>query len=37
MTCAHVCKGFMWRMQGVKFSADVFVVELNKRDMVLRV
>jgi len=37
MTCTHVCKNFLWKMQGVQFSIDVFVVELNNCDMVLGV
>ena len=37
MTCTHVCKNFLWKMQGVKFFTDVFVVELNNCDMVLGV
>jgi hypothetical protein len=37
MTCTHVCKNFLWKMQGVQFSTDVFVVELNNCDMVLGV
>ena len=37
MTCTHVCKNFLWKMQGVKFFTDVFVVELNNCDIVLGV
>jgi hypothetical protein len=37
MTYTHVCKNFLWKIQGVKFFTDVFVVELNNYDMVLGV
>jgi hypothetical protein len=37
MTCTYVCKNFLWKMQGVKYFANMFVVKLNNCDMVLEV
>ena len=35
MSCESVCKGLKWKMQGVNFEADVFIMDLNNYDMVL--
>ena len=35
MDCSAMCRNFRWRMQGVTFEADVFIVDLINCDMVL--
>jgi hypothetical protein len=35
MSCAKLCKNLQWKMQGVQFQADVFVMALQNYDMVL--
>jgi hypothetical protein len=35
MHCSVMCRNFSWRMQGVHFVADVFIVDLLNCDMVL--
>lgn len=35
MSCSSVCKNLQWKMQGVQFQADVFVMKLQNYDMVL--
>jgi hypothetical protein len=35
MSCTTVCKNLQWKMQGVQFQADVFVMKLQNYDMVL--
>jgi hypothetical protein len=35
MSCTTVCKNLQWKMQGVQFQADVFVMKLKNYDMVL--
>ena len=35
MSCVAVCKNLKWKMQGVQFQADVFVMKLQSYDMVL--
>jgi len=35
MHCSAMCRNFRWRMQGVNFEADVFIVDLINCDMVL--
>jgi len=35
MHCSVMCRNFSWRMQGVYFVADVFIVDLINCDMVL--
>jgi hypothetical protein len=35
MSCESVCKGLKWKIQGVSFEADVFIMDLNNYDMVL--
>jgi hypothetical protein len=32
-----MCRNFKWKIQGVNFIVDIFVVNLNNCDMVLRV
>lgn len=36
MICSSLCKN-QWRMKGVNFMADVFIMELNNCDMVLEI
>jgi len=36
MICSSLCKN-QWRMKGVNFMADVFIMELNNYDMVLEI
>ena len=35
MYCSAMCRNFRWRMQGVNFETDVFIVDLINCDMVL--
>lgn len=35
MSCESICKGLKWKIQGVSFEADVFIMDLNNYDMVL--
>ena len=35
MHCSAMCRNFSWRMQGVHFVADIFIVDLINCDMVL--
>lgn len=35
MSCTIVCKNLQWKMQGVQFQTDVFVMKLQNYDMVL--
>jgi hypothetical protein len=35
MICKSVCKGLKWKMQGVCFEADAFIIELRDCDTVL--
>jgi hypothetical protein len=35
MLCSSICKNFRWKMQGIHYVADVFVMELDACDMVL--
>lgn len=35
MTCSAVYKNFQWKVQGVQFVVDVFVVELTNYDTIL--
>ena len=35
MSCESVCRGLKWKIQGVSFEADVFIMDLNNYDMVL--
>jgi hypothetical protein len=35
MSCTKLCKNLQWKMQGVQFQADVFVMPLQSYDMVL--
>jgi hypothetical protein len=35
MTCSVVYKNFQWKIQGVQFVVDVFVVKLTNYDMIL--
>jgi len=35
MHCSAMCRNFSWRMQGVQFVADVFIVDLINYDIVL--
>lgn len=37
MSCIAMCRNFKWKIQGVNFIVDVFMVDLNNCDMVLRV
>jgi hypothetical protein len=35
MVCKLVCKGLKWKIQGVCFEADIFIMDLSNYDMVL--
>jgi hypothetical protein len=35
MSCVKLCKNLQWKIQGVQFQADVFVMALQNYDMVL--
>jgi hypothetical protein len=35
MVCKSICKGLRWKMQGISFQADVFIIDLNNCEMVL--
>jgi hypothetical protein len=35
MSCTSICKNLQWKMQGVQFQADIFVMKLQNYDMVL--
>ena len=35
MACDQLCKNLQWKMQGIQFQADVFVMALQNYDMVL--
>lgn len=37
MICKSTCKGLKWKMQGVCFEADIFIIELRDCDMVLSI
>ena len=37
MLCSSICKNFSWKMQGIYFVTDVFVMDLDACDMVLGV
>ena len=35
MSCTSVCKNLQWKMQGVQFQADIYVMKLQNYDMIL--
>nr|TKS12805.1 hypothetical protein D5086_0000060320 [Populus alba] len=35
MVCKFMCKGLRWKMQGISFQADVFIIDLSNCEMVL--
>jgi len=35
MVCKSLCKGLRWKMQGISFMADVFIIKLSNCGMVL--
>jgi len=35
MVCKSMCKGLRWKMQGISFQADVFIINLSNCEMVL--
>jgi hypothetical protein len=35
MLCTLICKDFRWKIQGIYYVVDVFVMELDACDMVL--
>jgi hypothetical protein len=35
MVCKSMCQGLRWKMQGISFQADVFIIELSNCEMVL--
>jgi len=35
MVCQSMCKGLRWKMQGISFQADVYIIELSNYEMVL--
>jgi hypothetical protein len=35
MVCQSMCKGLRWKMQGISFQADVYIIELSNCEMVL--
>ena len=35
MVCQSMCKGLRWKMQGIDFQADVYIIELSNCEMVL--
>jgi len=35
MSCTSICKNLQWKMQGVQFQVDIFVMKLQNYDMVL--
>jgi len=37
MLCSSICKNFSWKMQGIYFVTDIFVMDLDACDMVLGV
>lgn len=37
MLCSSICKNFSWKMQGIYFVTDVFLMDLDACDMVLGV
>jgi len=35
MVCKSMCKGLRWKMQGISFQVDVFIIDLSNCEMVL--
>jgi ssDNA-specific exonuclease RecJ len=35
MVCKSLCKGLRWKMHGINFMADVFIIKLSNCEMVL--
>jgi hypothetical protein len=35
MVCKSMCRGLRWKMQGISFQTDVYIIELNNCEMVL--
>jgi hypothetical protein len=35
MVCKSMCKGLKWKMQGISFQADVYIIDLSNCEMVL--
>ena len=35
MVCKSMCRGLKWKMQGISFQIDVYIIDLNNCEMVL--